>query len=115
MRKRMAELVDSWPQAGAAGPRSPQDAAIVLPPATLDRYAGEYKPAAGGSLAFRRVGSALHMKSGNTEEAPLVARSETRFSDPWGAIIEFQLDAAGTVAGLILQQGQLKVQASRMR
>ena len=55
------------------------------------------------------------MKPGNTEEAPLVARSETRFSDPWGAIIEFQLDAAGTVTGLILQQGQLKIQASRIR
>ena len=108
-RKRMAELVDSWPQAGAAGPPAPQGAAVVVTAATLDRYAGEYKPAAGAILTFRRVGSALHVKPGNTEEAPLVARSETRFSDPWGAIIEFQVDAAGTVTGLILQQGQLKI------
>jgi hypothetical protein len=114
-RKRMAELVDSWPQAGATGPPAPQSAAAVVPAATLDRYAGEYKPAAGAFLTVRRVGSALHVKPGNTEEAPLVARSETRFSDPWGNIIEFQLDAAGTVTGLILQQGQLRIQASRVR
>jgi aryl-alcohol dehydrogenase-like predicted oxidoreductase len=112
-RKRMAQLVDSWPQAGAAGPPATQGPAVVTA-AILDRYAGEYKMAS-GSITVRRVGSALHVKSGNTEEAPLVARSETRFSDPWGAIIEFQLDAGGTVTGLIMQQGQLKLQASRIR
>jgi aryl-alcohol dehydrogenase-like predicted oxidoreductase len=113
-RKRMAELIDSWPQAGAAGPRATQGAAVVVPAAILDRYAGEYKTAS-GSITVRRVGSALHVKLGATEEAPQVARSETRFSDPWGTIVEFQLDAAGTVTGLILQQGQQKFQASRIR
>ena len=49
------------------------------------------------------------------EASALVARSETRFSDPWGAIIEFQSDAAGAVTGLIMQQGQLKMPASRIR
>ena len=49
-RKRMAELVDSWPLAGAAGPPAPQGAAVVVPAATLDRYAGEYKTAAGAIL-----------------------------------------------------------------
>ena len=87
---------------------------VVVTAATLDRYAGEYKTPA-GSITVRRIGTVLQVKSGNTEEAPLVARSETRFSDPWGAIIEFQLDAAGTVTGLILQQGQLKMPASRIR
>ena len=114
-RKRMAELVDSWPLAGAAGPPAPQGAAVVVPAAILDRYVGEYKAASGSILTFRRDGSALHVKPGNTEEAPLVARSETRFSDPWGAIIEFQLDGAGKVTGLIMQQGQLKIPASRIR
>ena len=115
-RKRMAELVDSWPLAGATRARASQGAAIVVPAAILDRYAGEYKAAPGGAiLTVRRVGSALHVKSGNTEEALLVARSETRFSDPWGAVIEFQLDAAGTVTGLIHQQGQVKISASRIR
>ena len=41
--------------------------------------------------------------------------TRNRFSDPWGAIIEFQLDSAGAVTGLILQQGQLKQQAARIR
>ncbi|HVL66141.1 MAG TPA: aldo/keto reductase [Vicinamibacterales bacterium] len=113
-RKRMAELVDSWPLAGTPGPSAPQGAAVVVPAAILDRYAGEYKTAS-GSVTVRRSGSALHVKSGHTQEAPLVARSETRFSDPWGAIIEFQLDAAGTVTGFIMQEGQLKLQGSRIR
>ena len=73
-RKRMTELIDSWPQAGAAGPQAAQGAAVVVPAATLDRYAGEYKPAAGAILLVRRVGSALHVKLGNMEESPLVAR-----------------------------------------
>jgi aryl-alcohol dehydrogenase-like predicted oxidoreductase len=111
-RKRMAELIDSWPLAGSTGPASQGPATVTA--AILDRYAGEYKMP-GSTLTVRRVGSALHVKAGNLEEAPLVARSETRFSDPWGGVIEFQLDAAGTVTGLILQQGQLKVQASRIR
>ena len=112
-RKRMAELVDSWPLAGAAGP--PAQGAVVVPVAVLDRYAGEYKPKAGAILTVRRVGSVLHVKAGEAPEAPLVARSETRFSDPWGAIFEFQLDPAGMVTGLIQQQGQLKIQALRIR
>ena len=49
------------------------------------------------------------------EEAPLLARSETRFSDPWGAVVEFQVDSAGTVTGVVMQQGQLKIQAARIR
>jgi aryl-alcohol dehydrogenase-like predicted oxidoreductase len=114
-RKRMAELVDSWPLAGTAGGSAPKGAPVAVPAATLDRYAGEYKPAAGAMLTVRRVGNALQVKVGNMEEAPLVARSETRFSDPWGAIVEFQVDGAGTVTGLVMQQGQLKSQAARVR
>ena len=111
-RKRMAELVDSWPLAGTAA--SPAAKGAVVAADVLDRYAGEYKTAA-GPITIRRVGSALQVKTGNTEEAPLVARSETRFSDPWGSIVEFQFDAAGAVSGLIMQQGQLKIQGSRIR
>jgi aryl-alcohol dehydrogenase-like predicted oxidoreductase len=112
-RKRMAELVDSWPLAGSAASAAAKGTAAVAP-AALDRFAGEYKMAS-GILTVRRVGPALHVKAGDTQEAPLVARSATRFSDPWGAIIEFQVDASGTVNGLIMQQGQLKLQASRVR
>lgn len=112
MRKRMAELIDSWPLAGTTGPAAPRPAFIAA--AILDRYAGEYKAQA-GPIVVRREGSVLHVKSGTMQEAPLVARSETRFSDPWGAIFEFQVDAASVVTGLVQQQGQLKIQASRVR
>ena len=113
-RKRMAELVDSWPLAGTAVSPAPKGAAVVVPADVMDRYAGEYKTAA-GPIIIRRVGSALQVKTGNAEEAALVARSQTRFSDPWGSIVEFQLDPGGVVSGLIMQQGQLKIQASRIR
>jgi aryl-alcohol dehydrogenase-like predicted oxidoreductase len=113
-RKRMAELVDAWPLSGTARRAAPQGPA-VLASAILDRYAGDYRMASGSILSVRHAGSALHLKAGNLAEAPLVARAETRFSDPWGAIVEFQLDASGTVTGLVLQQGQLTVQASRIR
>jgi hypothetical protein len=112
-RKRMAEMIDSWPLAGGSGPAAPHSP-VAVTDAILDRYAGEYKTPA-GPISVRRVGSALQVKSGSAQEAPLVARSETRFSDPWGAIFEFQVDTAGTVTGLIHQQGQLKIQASRIR
>ena len=112
-RKRMTELVDSLPLAGGAGSTTPQGPAAVTV-AILDRYAGEYKMAS-GTLTVRRVGSALHVQSAPSAEMPLVARSETRFSDRWGAIVEFQVDAAGMVTGLVQQQGQLKLQASRIR
>ena len=113
-RKRMAELIDSWPMAGAAGtaPQAPAVAAAAI----LDRYAGEYKTTPGAVLTFRRAGAALQVKAGDTPETSLVARSETRFSDPWGSIFEFQVDAAGAVTGLIQQQGShLKIPASRIR
>ena len=83
-------------------PANPPNVYFVI----LDRYAGEYKTPA-GPIIIRRAGSALQAKVGNMEEQPLVARSETRFSDPWGSIFEFQVDGAGTVTGLIQQQGQL--------
>jgi aryl-alcohol dehydrogenase-like predicted oxidoreductase len=112
-RKRMAELIDSWPLAGTTAPAAPKGP-VVVAAAILDRYAGEYKTPA-GPMIIRRAGAALYVKPGNMPEAPLVARSETRFSDPWGAIFEFQVDAGGMVTGLVQQQGQLKIQASRIR
>ena len=74
--------------------------------AILDRYVGEYKTPAGSILTFRRDGAALFVKAGTNPEIPLVARSQTRFSDPRGPVIEFQLDAAGKVTGLGLPQKQ---------
>jgi diketogulonate reductase-like aldo/keto reductase len=119
MRRRMAQFVDALPaagpMAGPSAPPAPQGPAVVVAAGILDRYAGEYKTASGSTLTFRRVGAALHVKPGNIEEVALVARSETRFSDPRGPVIEFQLDAGGTVTGIIVEQGPQRIPAKRVR
>ena len=103
-RKRMAAIVDALP----ALPPPPQNPAaapgIVLSAAILDRYVGEYKAASGFTATFRRDGDKLFVKPGTNPEAPLNARSETRFQDPRGPIFEFQLDGLGKVTGAILEQ-----------
>ena len=115
MRKRMAEYVDALPAAGPQGPQGPQAPGIALPAAILDRYVGEYKAASGFTLAFRRDGATLFAKPGSNPEAPLAARSETRFSDPRGPTIEFQLDGQDNVTGLILEQGSQRTPLERIR
>jgi aryl-alcohol dehydrogenase-like predicted oxidoreductase len=103
-RKRMAALIDALP----ALPPLPQNPAaapgIALPVAVLDRYVGEYVAASGFTAIFRRDGDRLFVKPGNNPEAPLNARSETRFQDPRGPFFDFQLDAQGRVTGAILEQ-----------
>jgi aryl-alcohol dehydrogenase-like predicted oxidoreductase len=107
MRKRMAQLVDALPATPPAGPpQVPAGAAasVALPLAVLDRYVGEYKSAAGFTAIVRRDGDKLFVKPGNNPEAPLIARSETRFQDPRGPFFEFQLDGQGKVTGAVLEQ-----------
>jgi aryl-alcohol dehydrogenase-like predicted oxidoreductase len=105
-RKRMAELVDALPAAEPMKPPAPPTMApgIALSAAILDRYVGEYKAASGFTATFRRDGDKLIVKPGNNPEAPLFARSETRFHDPRGPFFEFQLDGQGKVTGAILEQ-----------
>src|SRR5262245_8714930 len=120
MRKRMAELIDALPPAPPppAGP-PPLPPGIALPVAVLDRYVGEYKAASGFTATIRRDGDKLIVKPGNNPEAPLLARSETRFQDPRGPFFEFQLDAQGKVAGAVLEQqgpqGVQKIQLERIK
>jgi diketogulonate reductase-like aldo/keto reductase len=111
MRKRMVDLFDSFPQPplpqrGSPPPQpGPQGPEVALSAAILDRYVGEYK--ANGSanvFAFRRDGATLFVKPGSNAEAPLAARSETRFTDPRGPAFEFQLDGQGKVTGVYLVQ-----------
>jgi aryl-alcohol dehydrogenase-like predicted oxidoreductase len=103
-RKRMAALVDAFP----ALPPLPQNPAaapgIALPVAVLDRYVGGYTAESGFTATFRRDGTTLFVKPGTNPEAPLNARTETRFQDPRGPVFEFQLDAQGKVTGAILEQ-----------
>jgi diketogulonate reductase-like aldo/keto reductase len=107
-RKRMAVLIDAWPGAPAGrggGAGSPPPGPVVaVPLAILDRYVGEYKSASGFTAIIRREGTTLFVKPGNNPEAPLIARSETRFQDPRGPFFDFQVDAQGKVTGAILEQ-----------
>jgi hypothetical protein len=86
----------------------------VLSASALDRYVGEYKTAAGTILTFRRYGTMLTAKPGTNPETVMYARSETGFFLGEN-FVEFQFDSAGTVTGLILEQGKQKIPASRIR
>jgi len=123
MRKRMAQFVDALPAASAeamrgvpgqgGGQPGPQAPGIALSAAILDRYVGEYKAPTGFTMTFRRDGTTLFVKPGPNPEAPLAARSETRFADPRGPVIVFQVDGQGKVTGLILEQGSQQIQLER--
>jgi hypothetical protein len=78
---------------------------LEVPVAVLDRYVGQWKLASGTVVTFRREGTTLFVKPGTMQEISLSARSETRFQDPRGPVFEFQVDAGGTVTGLVLEQG----------
>ena len=113
-RKRMAAFIDALPPVAAPAPQAPpQTPGIALPAAVLERYVGEWKLASGTVMAFRRDGATLFVKPGNLPEAPLAARSETRFQDPRGPVFEFQLDGQNKVTGLILQQGAQRMSLER--
>ena len=117
MRRRMAQLVDALPaaQGGGQAPQAPQGPAVALSAAILDRYVGQYKAESGFTMTFRRDGTALLVRPGQMPEATLIARSETRFQDPRGPNMEFQLDAAGKVTGLVLEQGPQRIPLTRVR
>jgi aryl-alcohol dehydrogenase-like predicted oxidoreductase len=122
LRKRMAELVDALPPTPPPKPVPPpqppgqasQEPAVVLSAAVLDRYAGEYRHTAVGTLVtIRRDGDRLLVKSGTMQEGPLVARSETRFTAFWGATIDFQVDGQGKVTGAVVEQGPFRIPIER--
>jgi aryl-alcohol dehydrogenase-like predicted oxidoreductase len=117
-RKRMAELIDALPPLPPLPPNPAQAPGIAVAVAILDRYVGEYRnPASGTIFAIRRDGDRLFIKPGNNPEAPLNARTETRFQDPRGPFFEFQVDAQGKVTGAILEQqgpqGPQRIQLER--
>jgi aryl-alcohol dehydrogenase-like predicted oxidoreductase len=103
-RQRMAAFIDALPALPPLPQNSAQAPGIALSAAILDRYVGEYRAASGFIATFRRDGATLFVKPGTNPEAPLNARSETRFQDPRGPIFEFQLDGQGKVTGAILEQ-----------
>jgi hypothetical protein len=115
----MEQFVDALPKPPAPKgppPSDPKGKGIVSISADVfDRYVGEYKTDAGTVLTFRRDGMKLLVKPGSNAEVPLIPRSQTRFADPRGPFIEFQLDSAGKATGLIVEQGNQKTAASRIK
>jgi aryl-alcohol dehydrogenase-like predicted oxidoreductase len=115
-RKRMAAFIDALPPVSMPPGQAPQGPG-VLSAAFLDRYVGDYKTAAGEIVTVRRYGTMLTAKPGPHPETVLIARSETRFSlgHRGPGFIEFQPDSAETVSGLVYEQGNKKIPASRVR
>jgi aryl-alcohol dehydrogenase-like predicted oxidoreductase len=114
MRRRMVEYVDALPAAQPPQPPAPTHA-VLLPAAVLDRYVGDYEMESGMVVKVRRAGAGLSAGPAGQPELPLSTLTETRFSDVRGPILEFQLDEAGTVIGLILEQGGQRMPGTRRR
>ena len=112
-RKRIAAFVDALPALPPLPPNPAAAPGIALSAAILDRYVGEYKAESGFTASFRREGDRLVVKPGTNPEAPLNARTETRFQDPRGPFFEFQLDGQGKVTGLMFEQGAQRVPMER--
>jgi hypothetical protein len=102
MRKRMAEFIDDIP--------------LAVLPQILERYVGTYAAASGITATFRREEATLFVKLGSNPEAPLVARSWTRYSDRQGSIFEFQMSGVGPAlrtTGAILERAGEKITLER--
>ena len=135
MRTRMAQLVDTFPPLAPPSPapssaggrtvitqeqeqqmKASQAPGIALSAAILDRYVGEYKHVAVGTMVtVRRDGDKLLVKvqTRSFHEEHFLARSETRFvSTPYA--LEFQLDAQGKVTGATWSMGSLSIPLVRM-
>jgi hypothetical protein len=95
-------------------PRHPKNLAVALSAAVLDRYVGEYKYAAVGTIVtVRRDGDRLFVKSGNMPEGPS-SRARRRASRPPGEPpSSFQLDGQGKVTGAIVEQGPYRIPLER--
>jgi aryl-alcohol dehydrogenase-like predicted oxidoreductase len=118
-RKRMAALIDALPPVTIGGGPASMSAhgppgGVVLAPAILDRYVGEYRTADGNILNFRRYGTMLVARVGRNPDTVIYGRTETRFQFG-SSFIEFKLDGAGKAAGLVYEQGGRQIPASRTR
>jgi aryl-alcohol dehydrogenase-like predicted oxidoreductase len=134
MRRRMAEFVDSLPEPPKppAPPPTPgrttitseqaqqqlanqAASAVVLSAAILDRYVGEYRHVAAGTMAtVRRDGDKLlvNVQGSGRPEISFVAHSETRFVSGLFTL-EFQLDGQGKVTGATWEQGPQRIPLER--
>lgn len=90
-------------------------AAVVVPAAVLDAYAGRYQLTPELVLTIRRDGDVLKAQATGQGETTLAAVTQTRFSvRELNATIDFERDAAGAVTRLILNQNGRSGPAPRL-
>lgn len=111
MRARMVAYVDALP---AAQPPAATHA-VVLTAAILDRYVGAYEAESGVVMNVSREGAGLAAAPAGQRELALSTLSETRFAVPGGPTLEFQLDDAGSVTGLVVEQAGQRIHGRRIR
>ena len=82
--------------------------------ADLDRFVGEYPLSPAFKLTITRDGDKLFAQATGQQAFPLYPDSATTFSlRVVDATVEFQLDAAGAVTGLVLAQNGQRVRAAK--
>ncbi|HEY9183647.1 MAG TPA: serine hydrolase [Gammaproteobacteria bacterium] len=87
---------------------------VQLPPEVLDDYAGAYPLAPNFILTVTVVNGGLISRATGQVEVPFYAEAKDKFfARALDAQIEFVRSDDGNVNGLILQQGQTKMRASR--
>jgi CubicO group peptidase (beta-lactamase class C family) len=101
----------------ALGREAPKPAVrkeVQLPAATLSRYLGVYDFSPAFAITVTLEDGQLVTQATNQPKFPVFAESETRFFlKVVDAAIEFQVDGAGKVTGLVLEQGGKKMPATR--
>jgi CubicO group peptidase (beta-lactamase class C family) len=89
---------------------------VKLDPAKYDRLAGEYELAPDFTITILRRGDKLVSRATGQAEVELFPESETRFFlKVVDAQVDFTLDAAGAVTGLVLHQGGQDLPARKIR
>jgi len=109
----VAQIVAGWNAADAAIRAARVE--IALSPEELQRFVGEYALNAATTIAVTREGRELILHVGAQPPIHLHAQSPTKFytTATTAASFEFDVDAAGKVAGLTLVQGQSRQRAVR--
>lgn len=94
------------------GPRKP----AVVDPGLYDRLTGDYELAPDFIITVLRRGDKLISQATGQPEVELFPESETRFFlKVVDAQVDFVLDAAGRVTGIVLHQGGLDLPARKVR
>jgi uncharacterized protein DUF3471 len=90
---------------------------IVLSPAALQRFVGEYSVNPNVAVVVSLDGNKLMMRVGNQSAVQLLAASPTTFflEATLGLTFEFDADAAGNVTALTLVQGGARQRAAKTK